>query len=115
MQDLIDNGYTDGKRSFEVCVKEIFESFNFENVHKAMMATNWVWVLGTDRNGKDNYGIPSLETIIDHALILLKQAYDEEKQISTGGFSCGIDSGELYLVFSLEENSTNLHSKTENY
>jgi len=113
IQELIDQGYTNGKRSFEVCVKEIFESFNFENVHKAMVATNWTWVLGTDENGNDNEGIPSLQTIKNHALNLLKQSYDLGQQISTGGFSCGIDTGELYLVFSLEENSTNIESSID--
>lgn len=115
IQELVDKGYADGKRSFDVCVKEIFESFNFQNVHKSMIATDWTWVLGKDENGNDNKGVPSVETIMNHAFNLLKQAYDEEKQISTGGFSCGIDSGELFLVFSLEENSTSLHTKTEDY
>lgn len=111
MQELIDNGFADGKRSFEVCVKEIFESFNFENIHKAMVATKWSWYLGKDENDNENHGTPTLDTIKRHSLILLKKAYDEEKQISTGGFTCGIDDGQLYLVFTLEENSTNLHTQ----
>jgi hypothetical protein len=71
-----------------------------------MMAVGWCWSLGTDKFGKDNMGMPSLETIKNHAYAMLKEAYDLGKgQISTGGFTAGWDSGELFLVFTLEEAS----------
>lgn len=104
-QQMIDEGYVEGKKSFEYLSKEIHEQFNWESLHKAMTAVNWCWSLGTDSFGKDNMGVPSLETIKNHAYALLKLAYDEEKSISTGGFSAGWDSGELYLVFTFEEAS----------
>lgn len=102
-QQLIDEGYKDGKKSFEFLTKQIHENFRWDNVHKAMMAVNWCWSLGRDSFGKDNYGVPNIETIKNHAFALLKTAYDDEKQISSGGFSAGWDSGELYLTFTLEE------------
>ena len=106
-QQMIDEGYAEGKKSFEYLSKEIHEQFNWERLHKAMMAVNWCWSLGTDKFGKDNMGVPSIETIKNHAYALLKEAYDLEKGgISTGGFSAGWDSGELYLVFTFEEAST---------
>lgn len=102
-QQLIDDGYKEGKKSFEHLTKEINEYFNWANVHKAMVATEWCWSLGKDEFGNDNKGVPDITTIKNHAYRLLKIAYEEEKQISTGGFSAGWDGGELYLVFTLEE------------
>lgn len=105
-QQMIDEGYAEGKKSFEYLSKEIHEQFNWERLHKAMTAVNWCWSLGTDSFGKDNMGVPSIETIKNHAYALLKEAYGLEKgQISTGGFTAGWDSGELYLVFTFEEAS----------
>ena len=102
-QQQIDEGYIDGKKSFEFYSKNIHEHFKWENVYKAMVALNWCWRLGTDEFNNDNMGVPNVATIKNHAYRLLKEAYDEEKQISTGGFTAGWDSGELYLVFILEE------------
>lgn len=102
-QELIDQGYTEGKKSFEYLAAAIHEGFNFTNVHKAMTAVGWVWSFGKDENGIENLGVPSLETIKNHAWVILKKAYDEERHFSTGGFSAGWESGELYLVFTLEE------------
>ena len=105
-QQMIDEGYAEGKKSFEYLSKEIHEQFNWERLHKAMTAVNWCWSLGTDKLGKDNIGVPSIETIKNHAYALLKEVYDLGKgSISTGGFSAGWDSSELYLVFTFEEAS----------
>jgi hypothetical protein len=102
-QKMIDEGYIDGKKSFDYLSKEINKSFNWEKVHKAMIAVNWNWCLGKDSFGQDNMGVPSLVTIKNHAYALLKDAYEKGNTISTGGFSAGWDCGELYLVFTLEE------------
>ena len=102
-QQLIDEVYKDGKKSFEFYIKEMEEHFNFEKVHKAMTAINWCWSFGKDDLGQERKGVPDLCTIKNRAYSLLKEAYDENKQISTAGFTAGWDSDELYLVFNLEE------------
>jgi hypothetical protein len=92
------------KKPFDLLAKEINYKFHWENVHKAMMATNWCWHLGIDSLGQDNKGVPSIETIQNHAFALLKKAYNLEHNgsISAGGFTAGWDDGELYLTFTLE-------------
>jgi hypothetical protein len=104
-QQLIDEGYADGKKSFEYLSKEIHDNFNWENVHKAMTAVNWVWSFGKDKLGQEQKGVPSLETIKNFAFCLLKEVYENGSQVSTGGFSAGWDNEELFLVFTLEEYS----------
>ena len=104
-QKLIDEGYVEGKKSFEFLSKEIHDNFNWENVYKAMRALEWEWSFGKDKEGNDMMGIPSMQTIKNTAFELLKEAYDKENQFGTGGFTAGWDSGELYLVFTLEETS----------
>lgn len=94
------------KPDFEYLVKEINQYFNFEKVHKAMIATEWHWNFGQDSYGQDRDGIPTLSTIKNYAYHLLKQAYDEDlSRVCSGGFSAGWDNGELYLTFTLEETS----------
>jgi len=102
-QQLIDEGYKDGKKSFDFYVKEFGEHFKFDKVHKAMTALNWCWSFGKDELGQERKGVPDITTLKNRAYSLLKEAYDENKQISTAGFTAGWDSGELYLVFNLEE------------
>jgi hypothetical protein len=102
-QKLIDEGYAEGKKSFEHLAKQIAANFNWKKVHAAMMATNWAWYFGDDELGRENYGIPTVQTLQNHAIALLKNAYDTECQTSTGGFTAGWDNGQLYLTFTLEE------------
>ncbi len=110
-QQLIDEGYKVGKKSFEYLTEQIYGSFDFKNVHKAMKATNWNWSLGVDEYGNPQMGIPSLDNIRNLAHSLLKEVYEAGKgQISTGGFRAGWDDGELYLQFTFEEASTPGHT-----
>lgn len=102
-QQLIDEGYAEGKKSFEYYVKEFGENFKWENVHKVMTALNWCWYFGKDAFGQDNYGVPKLETIKNHAYARLKEAYETGNQSSTGGFTAGWEGGEMFLVFTVEE------------
>lgn len=102
-QQLIDQGYKDGKKSFEFYTREFFDNFDFEKVHKVMMATNWVWSFHTHEDGTEDKGVPDLNTIHNHAYKLLKEAYDNGNHVSTGGFTAGWENGELYLSFTLEE------------
>ena len=103
-QELIDKGINEGKKSFDFLANQINKHFDWGKVHKAMIATDWHWVLGQDEFGNDNRGIPDIKTIKNTAYALLKSAYEAEKgSIGTGGFTAGWDNGELYLVFTLEE------------
>jgi hypothetical protein len=89
-------------KTFEAHSKEIFENFDWERVHKAMIATNWVWSFG-----KDNYGIPDVNTIKKHAYTYLKEAFEKQSQVSTGGFTAKYEDGNLSLAFTLEEWESN--------
>ncbi len=102
-QQLIDEGYKAGKKSFDYYVKEFGENFNFENVHNAMTALNWCWYFGKDKFGKDLRGVPDLATIKNFAYELLKTSYDTNDNCSTGGFTAGWENGEMFLCFTLEE------------
>jgi len=104
-QELIDAGLQEGKKSFNLLVQEIYESFNWQNVHKAMMATNWCWSLGKAEDGTHLMGVPNIETIKTTAYKRLKHAYETGEQVSSGGLSAGWDGEDLFLVFTFEETS----------
>lgn len=104
-QSLIDQGLIPGKKSFEFLSKQIHDNFKWENVHKAMVATNWVWAFGRDKYG-ENKGTPDITTMKNFAFGLLKQAYDNGTgSVGSGGFTAGWENEELYLTFTLEEYS----------
>lgn len=105
-QQLINEGYLDGKKEFDYCAKEIFDNFNFENVHKAMKVLDWAWQLGKDENDKSIMGIPTVDSIKREAYKHLKNAYDTGNHTGSGGFMAGWDDNELYLIFNLEQYST---------
>jgi len=109
-QELINEGYKTGKRSFESVAGEILKSFDFKSVHKAMVALNWCWSFGEDEEGFSRMGIPDLDYIKRSAYKKLKHAYETKHSISSGGFTAGWDGDVLYLVFTLEEYSTNGYS-----
>lgn len=96
-------GRKKGKRHFEYYASDINEHINWERIHTVMVALNWCWFFGKDEFSKDNMGIPNVTTIKNYAYRLLKTAYEEECQISSGGFTAGWDDGSLYLEFTVEE------------
>lgn len=103
-QDFIDEGYKDGKKSFEHYAKQCGKTFNFDSVHKAMNILGWNWVLGKDRWGNPSKGIPSIETIKNYAYGLLKDVYDKGSGcVSSGGFKAGWHSDGMYLEFIIED------------
>lgn len=104
-QQLIDEGFVEGKKSFDYYINEIKEQFDFELVHKAMMATGWVWHFGDDILDRTRMGIPDLDTIKNTAYSLLKEAYESYKHVGSGGFMAGWEHGEMYLTFTLEQAS----------
>lgn len=103
---LIDDGYVEGKKSFEYFTKEIGENFNWEKVHKAMKALDWVWYFGKDKLGKDQMGIPDIPTLKNSAYLLLKESYEDGLTHGLGGFSAGWEDGEMFLAFTLEDYCT---------
>jgi len=62
----------------EQIIKKIIEDFNFEKVHKAMVATNWIW----------SNGVPTISELVVRATKLLKEAskMSPESSVGTGGF-----------------------------
>ncbi len=96
------NNSFEDKLPFEDYIKEINETFDFVKVHKCMIATNWNWYFGKDENGFDKMGIPSLETLKNEVYRLLKEAYDSECQISTGGFTAFWEDSKLELIFTIQ-------------
>lgn len=98
-QQLIDEGFEDGKKSFDFLFENLCKVFDFHKVHVAMKALDWHWHMGVD-----GYGIPRVDSIRNKAKELLLDAYEREvTQSSTGGFSYGYDNGELWLTFQIEE------------
>ena len=63
-------------------VWKVIEDFDFDKVHKAMVATGWKW---TTHNPNDE--IPSIQRLIRTCLGMLKDAADGGTGCSTGGFS----------------------------
>lgn len=100
------------KKPFEFYAQDIAKNINWENIHKAMVALQWNWYFGKDEYGKDKLGIPCINTIKNAAYDLLKQAYDREVPVCTGGFSVGWVGNEMYLSFAIDEYQT--ESEAEN-
>jgi len=105
-QELINEGYVKGEKSFEFLAKKIDEDFNWGNVHIAMTALNWCWSFGVDKQGLENKGVPDVQTLKNTAYRFLKTAYEDECQVSSGGFTAGWDNGDLFLIFTLETASS---------
>lgn len=94
-QELIDNGYEDGKKSFDFLWNKIEPYFNWKRVHDVMTFLNWEW---------KGDGVPSIETIISSARQRLFEVWEKEiSGQSSGGFSAGYENGELWLSFTLED------------
>lgn len=91
------------KKTLKVIIEEIEFYFDFEKVHKVMNYLNWQWHIGNEE-----YEIPSVKKLKEFAFELVEKAFQEKKQISNGGFSAGIDGEDIFLTFTLEEQSTEL-------
>lgn len=94
------------KQPFEHYAKQVLKEFDFEKVHKAMIATNWHWVFGYDEDKNEIKGVPTVDTLKNRAIILLRDAYKSGNSHSTGGFMAGWENDEMYLSFILEDFST---------
>lgn len=90
------------KVDFEILWNKIDDYFNWKKVYKTMKALDWYWSFSDNM-----YAIPSVDTIKAKARRLLHDVYEQGKgKISTAGFIAGIEDGELWLMFSIEEAHT---------
>ena len=88
-------------KTFEELKIELYQYFDFEKVHKAMIAVNWVWSFDSTYN-VTTMRVPTLEEIKQNADNLLETAYQDKRQIGTGGLFAGFDGNNLYLSFIFE-------------
>ena len=84
-------------------IEQIMENFDFEMVHKVMVALEWEWYFG--RGGS---GIPSVESLKKKAMELLSRVNElicdkDEVTCSCGGFEAKYHDGFLNLSFIVEE------------
>lgn len=79
-------------------ISEILDNFDFEMVHKAMIALEWNWYMGICGEG-----IPSVGALKKVAGELLSDAWMKKTTISSGGFSAEYYDGDIALRFILEE------------
>lgn len=77
-------------------INDIMDYFNFDNVAKAMAATNWTW-----HESKEPPAEPEIRTF---ARKLLNEILERKiKFLSTGGFTATFENEKLGLCFTLEE------------
>jgi len=79
----------------------IMDNFKFEQVRQVMELLNWEWEMTEE-------GIPTVPELRQEARRLLKMAFKEKTDVSTGGFHVRYDSdadgGEfIQLMFAVEE------------
>ena len=79
----------------------IMDHFKFEQVRQVMELLNWEWVMAEE-------GIPTVPELRQESRRLLKMAFKEKTDVSTGGFHVRYDSdadgGEfIQLMFAVEE------------
>ena len=79
----------------------IMDHFKFEQVRQVMELLNWEWVASDE-------GIPTVPELRQEARRLLKMAFKEKTDVSTGGFhvryESDADGGEfIQLIFAVEE------------
>ena len=84
-------------------IEQIMENFDFEKVHKVMVALEWEWHFG-----QGGSGIPSVWALKKKAMELLSDVDDlmwegDEIVRSTGGFEAKHHDGCLSLSFIVEE------------
>lgn len=104
-QDLIDQGYAEGRKSFEHLWKQIEKNFQWEKVYTAMKALDWGWAMKLSDPTGALY-IPNVVALKSEAYRLCKSVYDNRKgTTSTGGFQAGYieEDNVLWLTFCLTE------------
>jgi len=77
-------------------IKRIMKHFDFEKVHKCMVALNWEW-------GFRGSGVPSIERLREHAENMLHDMEDvDDRCCRCGGFRVTIRQGLLELLFEVD-------------
>jgi len=97
----------DKPEEFKRIAYEILRHFDFEKVHKVMVALKWEWLLGHD-GGKSIMGIPSVRHLQGTALELISTCYENKSgTVSTGGFMAFYDKKEdvIELSFNIESHA----------
>jgi hypothetical protein len=103
---------TTKKRSFDEIKAQFEFEIQWENIRKAMQATNWHYATGTNEFGQILLTVPTVEQLKEKAFGLLQEAYTDKVSISGGGFSVGWATPRyMYLSFELE--STTISSYKE--
>jgi hypothetical protein len=82
-------------------IDSIMDYFKFEQVRQVMVLLNWEWEASDE-------GIPTVPELRQEARRLLKMAFQEKTDISTGGFYVKYESDEdggefILLMFVVEE------------
>jgi hypothetical protein len=82
-------------------INHIINHFDYEKVHKAMEALNWVWV----HPNQDVNTVPTIERLVSTSKYLLRSvATTKDLVCSTGGFTAErYDDGTLHLAFYVTE------------
>lgn len=79
-------------------IARILGEFNFERVHRAMLAIDWRWYVHADRG----FVVPSIERLRACATDLLRMVA-RESSVGTGGFEAHCCAeGSLTLAFTLD-------------
>ena len=81
-------------------IDEIMDNFDFERVHKTMIALNWGWA---DKDDYELLSIPEMYELKSHARKLLKASMEENMCIGTGGFFVEKDGDYISLKFVVSE------------
>ena len=76
-------------------IEEIVDEFDFEKVHRVMLALNWQW--------HHTKGVPEIADLRRTARSLLKQVVESKDTLSvgTGGFTAYMHHGLLGLRFEI--------------
>jgi hypothetical protein len=78
-------------------IDNILDEFDFEKVHKAMVALDWVWVFAED-------GVPTVGELRKAARLLLREAASRDVYYTgSGGFRVTKNADVLKLEFVLEQ------------
>jgi len=80
-------------------IHALIKDFDFEKVHKAMLAVNWQWKINGDENR-----VPTVTELQNEAVRLMMDSQKSGVAHRTGGFRAFWDreDNELYLEFCFE-------------